>query len=143
MLQIVKLPCELNIVALLEGFVHNFACNLACKTPEKPRAHRSSTCSNVSAGGESANAVQSSSLTHSMTLCKQIVDGIRVSFDFHLPLTLLYNEERPQYEKMNQAELIQPAAAAADDSASKNGASSSHIAVVDKYIKSIYCVFIK
>ena len=96
-----NLPCEPNIVTLLEGFVRNFACNLVCKTPEKPRAHRSSTCSNHSQSG--AETGTSISISNSLALCKEVIDGLRVSFDFLLPLTLLYDPEKPQYEQLKNS----------------------------------------
>ena len=34
----------------------------------------------------------------SISLCKELVDGLRIAFDFTLPLILLYRAERGQYE---------------------------------------------
>ena len=35
-----------------------------------------------------------------LPVCKEFVDGLRICFDFALPLILLYDEERSQYEKI-------------------------------------------
>lgn len=39
-------------------------------------------------------------LSSSIELCKQVADGLRLSFDFGLPLILLYDEEKPQFESL-------------------------------------------
>ena len=94
-----KIPCEPNVVTILEGFVRQYACSLTTnRSPEKSRAaHRTnSTCSNTSSSaGDAAN--HSGSIT-SVALCKEVVDGLRVSFDALLDLFLLYPEERSQYQ---------------------------------------------
>lgn len=96
-LQLLKLPSQTSVVAILEGFVSNYMSSLtSTKNPDRTRAsHRTnSTSSNTSsnAGGE---ATSPSVL---LSLCKEVVDGLRVSFDCLLDLTLLYPEERPQYQ---------------------------------------------
>lgn len=128
------MPCQPDVVTLLEGFVRNLAVNLACKTPEKSRtAHRTnSTCSNASGADPAACVATSLALckevvrnaqlkTHSVgfSFCfvsrPQVVDGLRVAFDFLLPLTLLYDAERPQYRRLHefQPPPTSPAAASA------------------------------
>lgn len=36
----------------------------------------------------------------SVTLCKELVDGLRILFDFTLPIILLYATEQEQYEEV-------------------------------------------
>ena len=42
----------------------------------------------------------------SVQLRKEVVDGLRVVFDFTLPLILLYNQERSQYQHVTQPQPI-------------------------------------
>ena len=35
-----------------------------------------------------------------LPVLKEFVDGLRICFDFALPLVLLYDEERAQYDKL-------------------------------------------
>ncbi|XP_013386248.1 male-specific lethal 3 homolog isoform X2 [Lingula anatina] len=77
--KLVHLPAEPNVVSLLESYVKNYAINLLCSTPHKAARHGHTECVN---------------------LCKEVVEGLRICFDFTLPTILLYNLEREQYEKV-------------------------------------------
>ncbi|ELU01709.1 hypothetical protein CAPTEDRAFT_223835 [Capitella teleta] len=81
--KLVRLPADLNIITLLEGYVKNFAVNTLCATAEKQRAHPVNTPE------------------RNIALCKEVVDGLRVFFDFALPNILLYHPERSQYERLS------------------------------------------
>ena len=35
-----------------------------------------------------------------LPVCKEFVDGLRICFDFALPLILLYDEERSQFDRI-------------------------------------------
>lgn len=95
--RLVRLPCRANVVTVLESYVRHFALKAAfsagvtalsgpadgsqggrLRHPLSPR---------VSAGGES----------ESVELCKEMADGLRIIFDSHLPLVLLYPYEREQH----------------------------------------------
>lgn len=83
------------MVNILESFVRNYATSLtSTKNPEKTRAsHRTnSTSSNTS-----SNAGEGASAGVMLSLCKEVVDGLRISLDFLFDLILLYPEERAQY----------------------------------------------
>jgi male-specific lethal 3 len=47
-----------------------------------------------------------SQTSSSLNICKEVVDGVRIYFDFTLSDLLLYNQEREQFEqlKSQQAE---------------------------------------
>jgi len=42
----------------------------------------------------------------SVRLRQEVVDGLRVMFDFTLPLILLYNSEHAQYQQLTKPEPI-------------------------------------
>ena len=42
----------------------------------------------------------------SVRLRKEVVDGLRIMFDFTLPLILLYDSERTQYQHVSQPQPI-------------------------------------
>lgn len=96
--QLIKLPCTPNVVTILELFVRHYACTLtANKNPDRTRAAQrtNSTSSNTSSNaGEAANS------SGQLALCKEVVDGLRISFDFLIDLQLLYAEERVQHEQI-------------------------------------------
>ena len=104
-IQLIKLPCTPNVVTILEEFVRHYACTLAAnKNPDRTRAAQrtNSTSSNTSSNaGEVANS------SGQLALCKEFVDGLRISFDFLVDLQLLYGEERLQHEYiLNKTEPI-------------------------------------
>ncbi|KAL4230030.1 Male-specific lethal 3 [Mactra antiquata] len=80
-----KLPAEMNVVQVLEGFVksfmmdfwgHNFDRSVFCQDAPKIAMERI------------------------LPICKEYVDGLRICFDFVLPTILLYDVEREQYDKL-------------------------------------------
>lgn len=92
-----KLPCPTNIIAVLDGFLRHYALTLTSRNPEKTRA---SQRTNSTSSNTSSNAGESITIATQMSLCKEVIDGIRVSFDFLLSGSLLYAEERLQYEQL-------------------------------------------
>lgn len=46
--------------------------------------------------------------THSEELCKEMVDGLRITFDFTLPMILLYPNEQAQFKKVSSSKFFQP-----------------------------------
>ena len=41
-------------------------------------------------------------------LCKEMVDGLRITFDYTLPLVLLYPYEQVQYKKVTSSKFFLP-----------------------------------
>lgn len=83
---LVSLPTEHNVINILESFVKTFCVNLMCGTPGKPRYL-----------DKEGNNIPFEKNIH---LCKELVDGLRICFDYTLPLVLLYDNERQQYNKL-------------------------------------------
>lgn len=81
----------------MDGFLRHFVSTLTSKHPEKTRA---STRTNSTSSNTSSNAGDAASAVTQLGLCKEVIDGIRVSFDFLLATNLLYAEERPQLEQI-------------------------------------------
>ncbi|KAK3100294.1 hypothetical protein FSP39_017759 [Pinctada imbricata] len=82
---LVKLPPDDNVVMILEGFVKSFCVNLLCGSPIK-----------------SSKEGPHIPLERNIPLCKELVDGLRICFDYTLPLILLYEPETEQLEKLTQ-----------------------------------------
>ncbi|KAG1699850.1 Male-specific lethal 3 [Nymphon striatum] len=80
--KILKLPCRPNVITVLESFVKNIAVNVLCVSEEPKNSQHS---------GDSDNKIK---------LCKEVVDGLRIYFDFMLPELLIYNEEKAQYSSV-------------------------------------------
>uniref|UniRef100_A0A8C4XAB5 MSL complex subunit 3 n=1 Tax=Erpetoichthys calabaricus TaxID=27687 RepID=A0A8C4XAB5_ERPCA len=98
--KLVKLPCQMNIVNILESYVKHFAINAAFSANERCRHHQ--TTSQMSF---SAHYVPPEK---NVELCKEMVDGLRITFDFTLPLILLYPFEQSQFKKVNSSKFFLP-----------------------------------
>lgn len=48
------------------------------------------------------------SYSPSVDLCKEMVDGLRITFDYTLPLVLLYPYEQVQYKKVTSSKFFLP-----------------------------------
>ncbi|KAL1021911.1 hypothetical protein UPYG_G00019800 [Umbra pygmaea] len=98
--KLVKLPCQMNIVNILESYVKHFAINAAFSANERYRSHH--------------NNAQSSLSPHYVPpekneeLCKEMVDGLRITFDFTLPMILLYPNEHAQFKKVSSSKFSLP-----------------------------------
>uniref|UniRef100_A0A8C2VTY7 MRG domain-containing protein n=1 Tax=Chinchilla lanigera TaxID=34839 RepID=A0A8C2VTY7_CHILA len=80
--RLVKLPCQTNILTILQSYVKHFAINAASSVKERPQ--------------------------HPVALCKEMVDGLRITFDYVLPLLLLYPYEQAQYKKVTSTKSFVP-----------------------------------
>ncbi|KAF6390512.1 MSL complex subunit 3 [Rhinolophus ferrumequinum] len=98
--RLVKLPCQTNIITILESYVKHFAINAAFSANERPRHHHamSHTTMNVHYIPAEKN----------VDLCKEMVDGLRITFDYTLPLVLLYPYEQVQYKKVTSSKFFLP-----------------------------------
>ncbi|XP_058631368.1 male-specific lethal 3 homolog isoform X11 [Onychostoma macrolepis] len=146
--KLVKLPCLMNIVNILESYVKHFTLNAAFSANERCRHPQSSTqtnmsphympperktvaaspascttrkareCHSVLSSLENHNETVNTPLSpspasrtgrgHSEELCKEMVDGLRITFDFTLPLILLYPSEQAQFKKVSSSKFFQP-----------------------------------
>ncbi|ELV11196.1 Male-specific lethal 3 like protein [Tupaia chinensis] len=96
---LVKLPCQTNIIAILESYVKYFAIN-AGFSAERPRHHHAVQHENTE--------MHYTPVEKNVNLCKEMVDGLRITFDYTLPLLLLYPHERAQYKNVNSSEFFLP-----------------------------------
>ncbi|KAM9766466.1 MSL complex subunit 3-like isoform 2-T2 [Menidia menidia] len=74
--KLVMVPCQPNVVHILESYVKHFAINKAFMANE------------------------------SEELCKEMVDGLRITFDFTLPMILLYPCEQAQFKKVSSSRVF-------------------------------------
>ncbi|XP_013787220.1 male-specific lethal 3 homolog isoform X2 [Limulus polyphemus] len=91
--ELVRLPSEPNVVSLLEAYAKSVAVNTVCSSPPK----------------NSKNHSQSQHLSADsrirIELCREVVDGFRVFFDFTLPSLLLYRSEKSQYSSVRNFQV--------------------------------------
>ncbi|XP_076838700.1 MSL complex subunit 3B-like isoform X2 [Brachyhypopomus gauderio] len=98
--KLVKLPCLMNIVNILESYVKHFTINAAFSANERYRHPQSSTQCSLSPHYVPPEKKQE--------LCKEMVDGLRITFDFTLPMILLYPNEQAQFKKVSSSKFFQP-----------------------------------
>ncbi|XP_076324643.1 male-specific lethal 3 [Tachypleus tridentatus] len=90
---LVKLPSEPNVVSLLEAYAKSVAVNTVCSSPTKNSKNHSQS-QHLSADSR----IQ-------IELCREVVDGFRVFFDFTLPSLLLYRSEKSQYSSIRNSQV--------------------------------------
>uniref|UniRef100_W5KKK5 MSL complex subunit 3 n=1 Tax=Astyanax mexicanus TaxID=7994 RepID=W5KKK5_ASTMX len=98
--KLVKLPSPMNIVNILESYVKHFTINAAFSANERYRHPQSSTQANLNPHYIPPEKNEE--------LCKEMVDGLRITFDFTLPLILLYPNEQAQFKKGKQISPTYP-----------------------------------
>lgn len=97
--KIVSLPASPNVLEILEGYVRHFSMSQLRTNEETGRRRRSR--SQFREEGRDTDPVKDfENMLARLNLCKEVVDGLRVYFDFTLGQLLLYDAERPQYEEM-------------------------------------------
>ncbi|KAM4876048.1 MSL complex subunit 3-like [Thomomys bottae] len=97
--RLVRLPCHVNVLTILESYVKHFAINIASST-SRPRHHH--------AVGSAHDSVPDIPAEKNIDLCKEMVDGLRITFDSMLPLVLLYPYEQAQYKRMTSSDFFLP-----------------------------------
>uniref|UniRef100_H3DAN1 MSL complex subunit 3 n=1 Tax=Tetraodon nigroviridis TaxID=99883 RepID=H3DAN1_TETNG len=95
--KLVMVPCQTNVVHILESYVKHFAINKAFMANERYRRQQNTTQS---------SSPQPISPEKSEDLCKEMVDGLRITFDFTLPMILLYPCEQAQFKKVSSSRLF-------------------------------------
>uniref|UniRef100_A0A8C6S4V1 MSL complex subunit 3 n=1 Tax=Neogobius melanostomus TaxID=47308 RepID=A0A8C6S4V1_9GOBI len=95
--KLVMVPCQTNVVHILESYVKHFAINKAFMANERYRRQQTTNQNNVP---------QPVSPERSEDLCKEMVDGLRITFDFTLPMILLYPCEQAQFKKVTSSRLF-------------------------------------
>uniref|UniRef100_A0A674I3P8 Chromo domain-containing protein n=1 Tax=Terrapene triunguis TaxID=2587831 RepID=A0A674I3P8_9SAUR len=98
--RLVKLPCQRNIITILESYVKNFAINAAFSANERSRHHQMTSHVNMN--------LHYVPPEKNVELCKEMVDGLRITFDFILPLILLYPYEQAQFKKVTSSKFFLP-----------------------------------
>uniref|UniRef100_A0A3B3SLW7 MSL complex subunit 3 n=1 Tax=Paramormyrops kingsleyae TaxID=1676925 RepID=A0A3B3SLW7_9TELE len=98
--KLVKLPCQMNIVNILESYVKHFTINAAFSANERYRHPQG-----VTLVGSNPHYVPPE---RNEELCKEMVDGLRITFDFTLPVILLYPNEQAQFKKVSSSKVFMP-----------------------------------
>ncbi|KAL4635738.1 hypothetical protein GN956_G13016 [Arapaima gigas] len=97
--KLVKIPCQMNVVSILESYVKHFAINATFSADER-YWHRAAT--HTSLGSHCGRPEKNEEL------CKEMVDGLRITFDFTLPMILLYPSEHAQFKKVSSSKFFLP-----------------------------------
>uniref|UniRef100_A0A8D0AUZ0 MSL complex subunit 3 n=1 Tax=Sander lucioperca TaxID=283035 RepID=A0A8D0AUZ0_SANLU len=95
--KLVMVPCQMNVVHILESYVKHFAINKAFMANERYRRQQNTTQN---------SSPQPVPPEKSEELCKEMVDGLRITFDFTLPMILLYPSEQAQFKKVSSSRLF-------------------------------------
>ncbi|KAL4593420.1 male-specific lethal 3-like, partial [Arapaima gigas] len=90
----------MNVVNILESYVKHFTINAAFSANERYRHHQS-----AAQAGHNPHYVPPEK---NEELCKEMVDGLRITFDFTLPMILLYPNEHAQFKKVSSAKFFLP-----------------------------------
>ncbi|RXG72139.1 Male-specific lethal 3-like protein, partial [Armadillidium vulgare] len=85
--KLVNLPSRKSVLSILEDYVRFFALRYLARSREKRRSEPR----------ERDKAFMT------LDLCKEVVDGLRICFDFYVHTLLLYPRERQQAEKLKSA----------------------------------------
>lgn len=110
------LPAKISIVNILENFVKQYAIRSVCY----PKDDTTTSTSQLSASFSSkrrrrnssmANKNQNSKVNYeqlqiNIDLCKEVVDGLRIYFDFTVKDYLLYAAEKKQLEEVMSDEQL-------------------------------------
>ncbi|XP_051020553.1 male-specific lethal 3 homolog [Acomys russatus] len=94
--RLVRLPCQTNVGTILECYVRHFSASALASGDRRPQPPRAAPERNVG-------------------LCREMADGLRITFDHALPLVLLYPQEQAQYEMVTSSTFFFPTEERASD----------------------------
>ncbi|XP_061654115.1 male-specific lethal 3 homolog isoform X1 [Phyllopteryx taeniolatus] len=97
--KLVMVPCQTNVVQILESYVKHFTINKAFMANERYRRQQQQSTTQSS-------SPQPIPPEKNEELCKEMVDGLRITFDFTLPMILLYPCEQAQFKKVSSSRLF-------------------------------------
>lgn len=80
--QLMKLPWQTNIIMILESYEKHFAINTAFSANERPCHHYTMQHANMK--------VHYIPAEKNADLCKEMVDGLRITFDYTTPSVIIY-----------------------------------------------------
>ncbi|XP_077471619.1 MSL complex subunit 3B-like isoform X3 [Stigmatopora argus] len=100
--KLVMVPCRTNVVQILESYVKHFAINKAFMANERYRRQQQQQQQNTT----QSTSPQPIPPEKNEDLCKEMVDGLRITFDFTLPMILLYPCEQAQFKKVSSSRLL-------------------------------------
>lgn len=104
------LPAKISIVNILENFVKQNAIRSVCY-PKEYTSNQSQSSSkrrrrNSSIANKQSSKVNYEQLQINIDLCKEVVDGLRIYFDFTVKDFLLYNLEKDQFGAIMSQESL-------------------------------------
>lgn len=98
--KLLKLPVEPHVVHILEMYWKQYAAKELAKISDKPNTRNRSASNAVGLVKQKPEHVQKN-----VNTCKELVDGLRVYFDYTLTDLLLYERERDQVVLAQATEL--------------------------------------
>lgn len=88
--KLIRVPCSPDVVDILEAYLKYFAAKL---TVSNTRPNRG--------GGARTPVLEPAEMEARFALCKEAMDGLRITFSHAFPTILLYSVERSQYNLVN------------------------------------------
>ncbi|XP_066258648.1 MSL complex subunit 3 [Euwallacea similis] len=87
----IKLPAEPNVVTILESYCRHYATNQFCGVNEKPHPRYK-----IQFGTKDARP-KTEDINKNIALCQEVVESLRIYFDFSVNDILLYAAEKDQF----------------------------------------------
>lgn len=97
--KLIELPSKMPVTTILENFVKQYAIRSICYPKDdlsyclKRKRRNSQIASKMNNSGKT----NLEEIIINIDLCKEVVDGLRIYFDFTIQDYLLYNKEKEQY----------------------------------------------
>lgn len=98
----IRLPAEPNVITILESYYRHYATNQICGVNEKPNARYRNNFANREVKPKTED------INDNLSICREVVDGLRIYFDFALNDILLYGVEKGPGQFVTSPALMQP-----------------------------------
>nr|XP_023021369.1 male-specific lethal 3 homolog [Leptinotarsa decemlineata] len=96
--KLMKLPAEPNVVTILESYYRHYATNQICGLTETPAVRYRPSLVN-----QNPIKAKPEDIQKNLKLCREVMDGLRIYFDFTINDLLLY---KPEQGKVNTMQAV-------------------------------------
>jgi len=98
----IKLPAEPNVITILESYYRHYATNQICGVSEKSNTRYRNNSINKE------TKPKNDDIHDNLSICREVVDGLRIYFDFALNDLLLYGTEKGPGQFVTSPALMPP-----------------------------------